>query len=137
MLEVRDVEDDFDAGLTVGRMGGDVADVAFRVPDHSRDVFQHAKSVVTINSQLDGICGRNRIVARPLDINLALGFIEKIRNIWAIERMHSYALATSDVADDTFAANRVTTARAVDQHVSLAANRYGIVVTKNAADYAG
>src|SRR5579871_1783030 len=40
VLQVGDVEDDFHAGLAVGGMSGDVADVAFGVADHASDALQ-------------------------------------------------------------------------------------------------
>ena len=51
--------------------------------------------------------------------------------------MHGDAFAARDVADNAFAANRIATARAVDQHVALPADRDGVVIAEDAAHHAG
>ena len=51
--------------------------------------------------------------------------------------MHRDALSPGDVANDAFAADGVTTAGAVDQHIALAFDHDGVVVAKNAADDTG
>src|SRR5215469_4992038 len=51
--------------------------------------------------------------------------------------MHRDALAACDVSDDVFPAYRVTTTGAVDEHVSLAADGDGVVVSEDAADHTG
>ena len=47
----------------------------------------------------------------------------KIVNVGTIHRMHRHAFAARDVSDDRFAANRIATSRAIDQHVALALAR--------------
>src|SRR5580704_14705471 len=118
-------------------MRSDVADIALGVADHARDALQHAEAVVAENGQLHGIGCRCALVARPFDINLAFRFVQKIRHIGTINRVYGYALASRDVANDAFAADRITTAGAVHQHVSLAADCDGIVISKDAANDAG
>src|SRR5580692_7840296 len=137
MLQVSDVENNFDAGLAVGGVGGDVADVAFGVADHSGNVLQHAEAVVAENCQLHRISGGSAFVAGPFDVDAALGLIHQVGHVRTVDRVHSHALASGDVADNAFSANRITTLRAVDQHVALPTNCDGVVVTEHSAHYAG
>src|ERR1700728_443627 len=51
--------------------------------------------------------------------------------------MYGNAFAARDVADNSFATDRVATARAVDQHIALAADGDGIVIPEDAAHHAG
>src|SRR5947209_12847146 len=74
MLQVRDIEYHFYAGLTVRRVRGDVADVALGVSDHACDALQHAKAIVTENGQLDRICCGRALVACPFHVDLSLRF---------------------------------------------------------------
>src|SRR5438309_6306254 len=75
MFQVCDVENNFHAGLTVGRMRRDVFDVALSVANHSGDALQHAEAIVTEDGQLHGIRSRRALVASPLDLDLAFRFI--------------------------------------------------------------
>src|SRR5215467_452569 len=137
VLQVGNIQNNFDAGLTVCRMCGDVADVALGVPDHAGDVFQHTEAVVAEDCQLHGISSWSAVVAGPFDIDFSFRLIEKICHVRTIDGVHCDALAACDVTDDVFAADWITTAGAVDQHVSLAAHGDGVVVSEDAADNAG
>src|SRR5579863_6423536 len=137
MFQVGDVEHDLNAGLAVGGMRGDVFYVALGVADHSGNVLQHAEAVVTENGELHGIRRRRALVAGPLDVNLAFGLIHQIRDVGAIDGVHRHALAARDVPDNSFAANRIAAAGAVDHHVSLAAHGDGVVIAEDAAHHAG
>src|SRR5579863_1891310 len=134
VLQVRDVENDFHARLTVCGLSGDVADVAFGVADHPRDVFQHAEAVIAVDRQFYRICRGRCVIAGPLDVNLALRLVEKICDVRTIHGMHGDAFAARDVSHDALTANGITTAGAVDEHVSLATDRDGVVVSEDAAD---
>src|SRR5580693_8182643 len=137
MLQVSDVENNFHAGLAVGGVGSDVADVAFGVADHSGNVLEHAKAVVAKHCQLHRISGRSAFVAGPFDVDAALGLIHQVGHVRTVDRVHSHALASGDVADNAFSANRITTLRAINQHVALPANGDGVVVAEDAAHDAG
>src|SRR6202051_3561762 len=110
VFEVGDVEDDLDAGLAVGGVGADVADVALGIADDAGDIFQHAKAVVTVNRELDRIGWGSAFVAGPLDVDAALRFVHEVRDVGAAHGMHRDALAAGDVADDALAANGIATA---------------------------
>ena len=72
-------------------------------------------------------------VAGPFDVDLAFRFVKQIRDIRTIDRMHSHAFAARDISDDAFAADRIAAARAVDEHVSLAADCDGVVISEHPA----
>src|SRR5437660_354328 len=118
-------------------MGGDVADIALRVPDHTRDVFEHAKFVVAENRQLDRVSRRRTVVSRPLNVDLPLRLVQEIRHVRAAHRMYRHALAARDVADDALAANWVATSRAIHQHISLPAHGDRVVISENSPHEAG
>ena len=76
----------------------------------------------------------------PLHVNLAFRLIHEIHDVGTIEAVNRHAFAAGDVADDGFAANRVTTTGAVDQQVALSGHANGVVVlvaAKNSPHYAG
>src|ERR1700724_1333087 len=118
-------------------MRGDVADVALGVPDHARDAFQHAEAVVAEDGQFHRIDGWSGLVAGPLHVDAALGFVKKIGHIGAVDGMYGHAFAARDVADDTFTADGITTACPVNHHVTLAADGNSIVIPKHASHNAG
>src|SRR5258708_26518652 len=74
MLQICDVEDYLDTGLAVGRMSGDVLDVALSVADHSRNALKHAETVVAEVSQLHGLCSWGRLVPGPFPIDATIRF---------------------------------------------------------------
>src|SRR5258708_9785763 len=135
MFEVRDVEDDFNAGLAVFRAGADVADVALRVANDAGDIFQHSKTIVAVDGELNRVGGRGAFIASPLDVDAALRFVHKIGDVGTAYGVHRDSFAASDVADDAFSADGITTAGAVDQHIALAFDHDGVVVAKDAANY--
>src|SRR5271166_2227713 len=137
VFEVGDIEDDFNAGLAVGGVGSDVADVALGVADDAGDVLQHAEAVVAIDGEFNRIGRRRAIVASPLNIDAAFGLIHQIGDVRTAYRVDRDSLAAGDVSDDAFAADGVTTAGAIDEHIALAFDHDGIVIAKYAADDAG
>src|SRR5579884_207586 len=140
VFEVGDIENDVDAGLTIGGARFDVADVCSAVADHNRDFFQHAGAIVGVKRQLDRVT-RFRgffFVARPFDGDAALGFIHQVGDVGAVARVHSYTLAAGHVADDVFAANGIATSRAIDEQVIVAAHtNRGLIAAEDAAHDAG
>ena len=128
VFEVGDVEDDVDDGLAVGGAGFDVADVGFGVADDACDLFQHAVAVVAENGELDRVSSRGRFVAGPRDVDAALGLVHQVHDVWTIDGVDGDALAARDVADDGFAADRVTTSGTIDEQVALALDDDGVVV---------
>src|SRR5579863_857263 len=138
MLQVGDVEHNFHAGLAVGGAGGNVADIAFGVSNHAGNAFQHPETVVAENGELDRIGCGSSFIPRPLYFDAAFGLVKKISDVRAVNGMDSHAFAARDVTNDAFAADGVTTARAVDQHVALALDGDGVVVAaEDTAHYAG
>ncbi len=106
------------------------SNVALGVADHAGNALQHAEAVVAEDSEFHGIGCRSAVVAGPLDVNAALGLVEKIGHVGATDRVHSHALAARDVADDAFAADRITTSGAVDQHIALSTDGDSVVVAE-------
>src|SRR6202140_4728316 len=137
VLQVGNVEDDFNTSLAVGSLRGDVADVAFGVPDHSGNALQHAKPVVAKDGELHGIGGGSALVAGPLHIDAAFWFVEKIRHVRTVDRVHGHAFAARDVANDSLAADGIATSRSIDEHIALPAYRDGVVIAEDAAYNAG
>src|SRR5215469_398028 len=137
MFQVRNIEDNLNARLAIRRVRRDVPDIALGVSNHTGDALQHAEPIVAEDRELDWICGRSAVIARPFDFNLPLRFVEEICDIWTADGMHRHALAPRDVADDAFTANRITTSCPVHQHVSLSAHHDGVVIAENPPDDAG
>src|SRR6202021_3349962 len=128
MFEVGDVEHDFHAGLAVGGAGGDVADVAFGVADHAGNTLQHSETIVAEDGEFYGIGGGSGFVARPSHFNFSLGLVKKIGDVRTVDGVDGNSFAARDVADDAFATDGVTTARAVDQHIALAFDGDGVLI---------
>src|ERR1700730_13006107 len=120
MFEVGDVEDDFHAGLAVGSMRPNISYIALSITNNTSNAFKHTEAVVAVDRQLDRVGRGSALVAGPLHIDPALRFVHQVRDVGAIHRVHSHALAAGDVADNAFSADRTATARAVDQHIALA-----------------
>src|ERR1700688_3640688 len=137
VLQVGDVEDDFGASLAVGSLGGDVANVAFGVSDHSRNALQHAKAVVAEDGELHRVGGRSALVAGPLHVDAALWFVEKIRHVGTADRVHGHAFAARYVANDSLAADGIATSRTIDEHIALPAYSNGVVIAEDATYDAG
>src|SRR6266851_686270 len=137
VFEIGDVEDDLDAGLAVGGMGPDVADVALRVADDTCDIFQHAKTIVAVDGKLDWISRGRAFVAGPLDVNAAFRLEHQVGDVGAAYGVNGDSLATRNVADDALSTNGIATAGAVDQHIALTLDHDGVVVAKDAAHNAG
>src|ERR1700728_3435599 len=91
VFEVGDVENDLDAGLAIGSVCADVADVALRVADDAGDVFEHAETIVAVDGELDGVGGGRGVVAGPLHIDTALRFVHQVCNVGTVHRMHGDA----------------------------------------------
>src|SRR6267154_198476 len=137
VFEVRYVKDYLHAGLTVGSVGSDVADVALGVADNAGDVFQHSEAIVAVNSELDRVrCGR-AFVAGPLYVDAAFRLIHEVGDVGAAYGVDRDSFSTRDIADNALSANRIATARAVDQHIALAFDHDGVVIAKDAPDHAG
>src|SRR4029077_1707972 len=96
--------------------------------DHRCDLFQHTKTIVAEHRELHRIGTRRSVVLGPLHINLAFRFIQQVGHVGTIDGMDGNALATSDVADDGLAPNRVATAGAIHQQVAVALDANGVVV---------
>src|SRR6476661_3365988 len=129
VFEITDIEDDLDHRLTVCGAGFDVADVGFGVANHARDLLQHAVTVIAKDRQLDRIdvgCG---FVFCPGNVYAPLRLIHEIDYVWTADGMHGHALAASYVADYSFSADRVTTARPIDQQITGALHGDGVVVS--------
>src|SRR6266550_1723176 len=140
VLEVGDFQYNVDTGLTVAGAGLDVPDIGALVGDDGRDLLQHAETIVAEKRELDGIGNRLTlfVTARPLHVDAAVGFIEKIGDVGAVNGVNRYTLAAGHVADDRFSANGVATLGAVDQQVAMALHDNGVVIAaKNAAYHAG
>src|SRR6476619_8172712 len=138
MLEVFDLDHDVHVRLAVFGAGADVANVGFRVADYGGDLFQHSEAVIAENGQLDRECRRNTVLLAPLDVNPALGFVHQVAHIGALHRVHGHALAARYVTDSRLAANRIATARAIDQQIAVALYAYGVamVSAKDASNHA-
>src|SRR5579859_591102 len=137
VLQVRNIQHDFHAGLAVRGVGGDVFDVALGVANHAGDVLQHAEAVVAEDGELDRVRRWHTVVARPFDVDLAFGFVHQVGDVGAVDRVDGHAFAARDVADDALAADGIAAAGAVDHHVSLAADGDAVVVAEDAAHHAG
>src|ERR1019366_1922735 len=115
--------------------------VGIRVADDGRDLFQHAGTVIAVHRQLYGITRlpvrRSRILS-PLHGDAPVRFIHQVGNVWTSLGVHGHSLATSDVANNIFATNRITTLRAVHQQVVVSSYHDGRRFrAKHAADDAG
>src|SRR5260370_13001260 len=53
------------------------------------------------------------------------------------DRMDGNAFPSRNVADNALAANGVTTSRAINQHVTLTLDGYGVVIAEDATHHAG
>src|SRR5580704_7429458 len=140
VLQVCDVEHDVDVGLAVIGAGFDIADVGFGIADDGSDLLQHAEAVVAEYGEFHGIGVGRAIVLGPLDVDSPLRFIHQVHHVGTIERVDGDAFAAGHVADDGFAADRVTTACAIDQQVALSLDADGVVVlvaTENATHHTG
>ena len=140
VFQVSDVEDDVNAGLGVLATGFHAADVGFGVADDGGDLFQHAPTVVAEQREFYRIGnGLAIFVSRPEHVDAAVGFIEKISDIWTVDRVDGNAFAAGNVADDGFSANGVATARAIDEQIALSADddSVGVSASEDAADGAG
>ena len=138
MLEVGDFQDHIHLGLSVLAVGLNVADVGAGVADDGDDLFQHAGAVVADQGEFDGIGnGLAFNVAGPFNVDAAVGFVEKIGDVGAVDGVDGHAFAAGNVADDGFAANRVATAGAIDEQVAVPADDDGVGVSaEDAADHA-
>ena len=140
MFQVGNIQNDIDVGLAVAGAGFNVADVGFGIADHGCDLFQHAEAVVAENGELYWVGAGRSIIVGPLHVNLAFRLIHEIHDVGTIEAVNRHAFAAGNVADDGFAANRVTTTGAVDQQVALSGDANGVVVliaAKNSPYHAG
>src|SRR5208337_3934669 len=139
MFQVGYFEDYVDAGLTVLAAGFHAADVGFSVADDGGDLFQHAEAVVAEQRDFYGIGdGLAVFVAGPQHVDAAVGFVEKIGDVRAIDGMDSHPFASGHVADDGLSANRVATLGTIDEKVASPADYDGIAVSaKDAAHHAG
>jgi len=150
-IEVADVDgldDEVDDRATVGGgIGAGGADVGVLVGDDGGELLEQAGAVVAEDGELDGIglgfrgSGGSGVAVerRPLDLDAAVGLVEKILDVGTTARMHRDAFAAGDVPDDVFAADGVATARAVDQQVVLALDleRVGAFAEEDALDCVG
>src|SRR5712671_3978693 len=93
VFEVGDVENDLHAGLAVGGVRPDVADVALRVADDAGDTLQHSKTIVAINRELDRVSSGRAFVARPLHIDAAFRLIHEVGDVGAAHRVHRDSFA--------------------------------------------
>src|SRR5882724_11778322 len=128
MLQVGDIEHDVDVGLAITGAGFDVTDVGLCIADHGGDLLQHAEAVVAEDGELYRVGTGGPVIVRPLHVNLPFRLIHQVYYVGTTEPMNRDTLAASDVADDRFTANRVTTAGAVDQEVTLSGYANGVVV---------
>src|SRR5215469_18338414 len=144
VLQIGDVYDDVDGGVGSCGFGFDVADVGVGVADDCRDLLQHARAVITEHNKLNGEPrlpyrgGANAAVLAPLNGDAALRLVHQVLDVCARLGVHSHALATRHVADDLFAANRITTSRAIDQQIVVTFNLDGRgVAAEDPSHYAG
>src|SRR5260370_16978320 len=136
MFQVGDFKDDVDAGLSVFAAGPHVADVGVRVADDGGDLFEHAEAVVAGKGECDGIGkGVAVLVAGPLDVDAAVGFVEQIGDVGTVDGVDGHAFAAGHVADNGFAANGVATAGAIDEQIAVSADDDGVGVTAKDAPY--
>ncbi len=124
VLEVVNVDDDVDGGLAVGGAGFDVADVGALVGDDGGHLFEHAAAVVAEDGELDRIAVPTIFLLRlgPLDGDAPVGFVHQVDDVGTALGVDGYALAARYVADDVFAADRIATARAINEQVIVAAH---------------
>ena len=136
MLEVGDFKDYVDAGLAILAAGLHVTDVGVGVADYGGDLFQHAEAVVAEQGEFYGI-GNGLAVssAGPEHVDAAVGFVEKVGDVGAVNGVDGNAFAAGDVADDGLAANGVATAGAIDEQIAASADDDGVGVSaKDAAE---
>src|ERR1019366_6253950 len=114
------------------RLRFEAADVGIFIREHAGELMQKAGPVVGVNHDANG--ERIARVARPVDFNLALGVVHEILHVRARPRVNRYPLAAGDIADDTFALDRVTALRPIDHDVVHAVDfNNGIVVLLSVA----
>src|ERR1039457_7557655 len=86
------------------------------IADNGGDLFEHAEAVVAKESEFDGIGnGLAVLVAGPLHVDAAVGFVEQIGDIGTVDGVDGNAFAAGYVSDDGLAANGVATAGAIDR----------------------
>src|SRR5438105_15145926 len=84
MLQVGNIEHYVDIGSPVGGARLDVADVRVGVADHSRNLLQHARAVVTMEREFDRKSSQCEVlVSYTLDVYAAIGFIHQISYVRA------------------------------------------------------
>src|SRR5207245_5851973 len=140
VLEIGDVEHDINVRLPVIGPGFNVADVGFAIADDSRNLLEHAETVVAKNRELHWICARRPIIARPFHFNLPLRLVHQCYHVRTVRRVDRHAFAASYVTHHILAADRVTTSRSVDQQIAMALYPDGLVVVicaKQSPQYAG
>ena len=124
VAEVFGFNDKFDDGFAVVVvMDVDAADVGVVVGDDGGEFLKHAGAVVAVDRDFDGIALRTAAIfayAGPLDGDAAVALVKQVLHIGAAAGVNGDAFAAGDVADDFFAADRVATARAVDEEIVLA-----------------
>src|SRR5204863_8951380 len=119
VLQVFDLDHDVNVCLTVFGARANVADVGFRITNHGGDLLKHSKPVIAKNREFDRECGGRAFLFAPLDVNAPLRLVHQVEHVRAIHRMHGDALAASHIANDSFSANGIATARAINQQVAV------------------
>src|SRR3954452_19184088 len=107
VAHVFDVNHHIDGRLRITGARFDVADVRAVVADDRRNLLEHAGTVLAEERELDGITLLARLVASPFDVNAAVHLVHQVLHVRAIARVHRYAFAARDVADDVFTANGI------------------------------
>src|ERR1700689_3211325 len=136
VFEVGDVEHDLHASLAVLSTRPNISYITLSISDYTSNTFKHTKPVITINRKFHRISRRGGLVPRPLHIDAPFRFVHQVGNVRTAHCVHRHALATSDVAHDALSPNRIATARAVDQHVTLALDHDGVVIANHALPHA-
>src|SRR5262249_39886416 len=114
-----------------------VADVGFNVGDGVGQRRKLTGAIFGHHRQLHGVWVFG-FVGHPRDLDDSFAIDHEVRGVLAALGVNADALATRDVAYDLFTANRVTTGRAIDQHVVNPLDQNAIVAqTQRAFDGVG
>ena len=131
VADVNGLDDEVDDGASVGGgVGGGGADVGAVVGDDGGELLEEAGAVVAEDGEFDGVglrlggSGGSGVAGEwgPLDLDAAVGLVEEVLDVGTAAGVDGDAFTAGDVADDLFAADRVTTAGAVDEQVVLTFN---------------
>src|SRR5215813_5958964 len=143
MFHVFNVNHNVNRCPAIGSTGFDIADVGIAVADHSGQLLEHGRTVVTKHGQLHWIsgfaAGRGRLAGLgPFHGDPAVSFVHQVVDVRTAHSVHSHAFAAGHVAHDGFSPNGIATSRTVHHEVVVAFDLDGASISalsKHAPDH--